>query len=216
MARKSTISKKESMAINESEIERQKEAQGYGKEVVLRDNTGGSISGRALTVKDKESFNKWLVNLQEKNPFIGKEYIQRATEYETDDKIVDDEVMDDVDDATIEALKSGAIDIEDLDLDTLDLDDMDLDALEGLEEALRQVDLENKFIDHCIVSNSTRKLLGRPPEEIKEIAESELCNYHQDAEYKTKINVIASIERAEIQLLLANEEKAKKVEQITQ
>lgn len=215
MGRKKVIDKKESMSVHNDELNRQKDEQGFGKEVVLRDNSGGSISGKALTVQDKKSFNKWLTELQAKNIFIGKDYIQRATEYETDDKVIDSEVMDDVSQEDVEALGTGAIDIDELDLENLDIESMDLEELENIEEALRQVDIENKFIDHCIISNTTKKLLGKSPEEIKEVAESEMKTYHQNSDYSTKVNIISSINHAETQLLIAREEKEKKVQQIT-
>jgi hypothetical protein len=211
MARKKVIKKSEEMKAHQAEVDKIKLETGAGKELALREASGGSISGRALAVKDKKSFNKWLVEIQDRNPFIGKDYMVRAEEYETDDKQLENEELE-ADENTVSSLIDGNIDLDDI--ESIDLDDLNLEELEAVEEALRQAEVENKFIDHCIVTNATKHLLGKGREEIQKVVESEMKTYHRKDDYVTKIDIDESIDRAETKLLLAQEEKVKKVEQI--
>ena len=70
---------------------------------------------------------------------------------------------------------------------------------------------QQKMIDHCIVSNVTKKMIGRSTEDIKDIAKNELENYHGDSEYESEINIDHSIEYTQQTLLLTQSEPNKKL-----
>ena len=168
----------------------------------IKEKAGGSISG---LVVHTEAHGQWLTALQEKNPFIGKKYMTRAVEYETESKATatENQKVADADAALLAQLDSGLAPYD----PNADFGDIAVERKEKRDTGNAQ----QKMIDHCIVSNVTKKLIGRSSDEIKEIAKTELENYHGDSEYESEINIDQSIEYTQQTLLLTQSEPNKKL-----
>jgi len=167
-------------------------------DLIIRERAGGSIS--AVTAKNDEH-SKWLIAIQDKNPFIGKNYMTRAVEYETDSKAIDTDKQEitDADETLIQKLDAG--------LGSYDPNSVYGDMVEERKEKRDSGNVENKIIDHCITMNLTRKLLNRKDIDMKAIIHDELCDYHGDHEYITEINIDESIEFTKTSMLLTHDKK---------
>ena len=183
MARKKIISKKDRIdEINAKLSETSVPLDHASMSLAIREKAGGSISSMAIKT---EAHGKWLTELQSKNPFIGKDYISKAPEYETDDKIIDVSEIP-ADETFMGKLEAGTQAYD----PSIDYGEASVELKEKRQTGRAQ----DKIIDHCIVSNLTRKLLGKPESELIEMAKAELCNYHGDSEYESPIDIVQSIE----------------------
>ena len=123
---------------------------------IIRDQAAGSIS--ALTVQSDEH-KKWLATIQETNPFVGKSYMVKATEYETEDKLISQEEAKQINDDHAKYLDQGT--------EAYDPNSEYGEIAKELGKEKRDSgNVQKKIIDHCIVSNITRKLIGKTDEEI--------------------------------------------------
>lgn len=156
---------------------------------VLTD-VGGSISN--LPVKTPE-YKAWLEEKRKHNSLIGSEFVEPAPEYSTKFELKEFEVSD----ATKEQIDSSKSD---------ELYNPKTDSnieYEDLGESPIKDTTDNKYIDFCIVELSTKKLLGRPIEDIEKDAIDEIKKHHADENYITEIDVKQVIEISE-QLLIEN------------
>lgn len=167
-------------------------------DLMIRERAGGSIS--AVQPNNTEH-GKWLTAIQDKNPFVGKKYMMRAVEYETDSKATDTDKQEvvDADDVLINKLDAG--------LGAYDPNSTYGEMAEERKEKRDSGNVEKKVIDHCIAMNITRKLIGRTDVDMRDIINDELCEYHGDHEYKTDIDIEASIEFAKTTMLLSDDSK---------
>jgi len=196
MTRRIISKKKRIDEINQLNKENEPEDIDHTKfSLTIRERAAGSISN--LPVKSKEH-GTWLAELQDKNPFIGKSYMVRASEYETDDKILTPEEAVVAEEEFIEELDAG--------LEAYDPNVDYGDEAEEREDKRHTGGAEGKMIDHCIISNTARKLIGVVNEdEIKTRIVDELADYHGDTKYQTDVNIEASIEHTKTTLLLASD-----------
>lgn len=205
MARK-IISKKDKIAELNEIIQAEKEPE-FTSELFtasIAESAGGSISAsKGALVKSKE-LDQWLVNLRVdmKNPFIGKSYMVRAAEYETESKTLTPGKVTDLDKALEEEIDSG----------TEAYDPNTAKSPEAEERTSIRDDggITNKLIDHCVVANLTRRLSNRSTDELLALAHDELRNHHDDPEYVTSIDIEKSIEKTRYDLLLLDDKSDQK------
>lgn len=153
-------------------------------------NVGGSISN--LPVKTEE-YKLWLEEKRKHNSLIGSEFIEAAPEYGTAFELKEFEVSD----ATKEQVDSTKSD---------ELYNPKAESnieSEDLGESPIKDTTDNKYIDFCIIELSTKKLLGKPIEDIEKDAIDEIKKHHGDTNYIIEIDVKQVIEISE-KLLIEN------------
>ena len=176
---------------------------------MVRD-TGGSIAG--LHRNKSLYFKKWVTDLQERNIFIGKDYIQPAKEYNTESQMVGKPTVTDLSDEMKNSLDKGAEEFK------ADAADSNTDAVADFlkdknsveEETLPEdqtpfkeyaTEAENNFIDMTIIENLTKDLEDQIDEDIEKAAREKLKEYHEDPDYVPKIDVFAVITEYKDRLL---------------
>lgn len=176
---------------------------------MVRD-TGGSIAG--LSRNKSLYFKKWVNALQERNIFIGKDYIQPAKEYNTESQMVGEPTVTDLSNEMKNTLNKGA---EEFKSDAVDSNtDAAADFLKDKnsveEETLPEdqtpfkeyaTEAENDFIDITIIENLTKDLENQIDEDIEKVAREKLKEYHEDPDYVPKIDVFAVIKESKGRLL---------------
>jgi hypothetical protein len=168
------------------------------KSIVVK-NPGGSINN--LPVKTPE-YKKWLEAKQAKNPLIGSEFVNSAPEYGTEMVMMDSGIHE-----------MGAAELADLDNESgkefnsinVENDSKEMVATDTEEELISD-DTDKMFIDFSIVQNTTKKLLGRPLEDIKQDVVDELKKYHGNKDYETDIDIDKSIQQSKM-ILIENRNK---------
>lgn len=191
MARKIVLSKKEIYAkyteANKAQLNEPTEL----SHNALIERAGGSISN--LPVKTKE-FSEWLETQRDRNPLIGREYIESAPEYNSEQIKIGDEKEIYGDDANdlITKEENKAHDVE----------ASQSMLSERLGKALKGDDSHDvKFIDMAIIENTTSKLLTSDLDSIILQANEDLKKYHNDNSYETEINTSEVVEQAHILLI---------------
>lgn len=165
----------------------------------IRKKVGGSISD-LMVITDEH--NKWIKTIQENhNPFIGKTYITKAPEYETADRFLTPAEISEMDDETKSELDNG---MGDFNVDSLDF--VDIEIVDSPSKT-NSNNIQNKFIDHCIITNTTKKLIGESSDVIKSTAVEEMKKHHRDSNYESVVDFDKSIKHATIQLKLENQLK---------
>lgn len=171
----------------------------------ISESAGGSIStSKGALVKSKE-LDSWLTQVRAdmKNPFIGKSYMVRAAEYETDSKILTPGTVKDLDRVLEDEINAG---VEAYDPNTAN------SPMAEERKAIRDDGgFGDKLIDHCVVSNLTRRLSNRSTEEIMALANDELKNHHGDPEYVTRIDIEKSIEKTRYDLLMVEDKTGQRL-----
>lgn len=155
----------------------------------VKENAGGSISASKGALVGSSALEKWLVDTRSdmKNPFIGKNYMMRASEYETDDKIVFEAEIAELDDALNSDLNDG--------LEAYDPNTASSPESEDRKDIRVSGGIDRKLIDHCVVMNITRKMISKSDDELLESIDDSLKLHHDDPNYKTEIDVKKSIDK---------------------
>lgn len=186
MARKKRPSRKEQFTKIRESVDKQRQEAEEKLPAIVKDS-GGSID--KLPVKTK-AFSKWLSEHQDANPFIGK-HVTSASEYNVSQTELDKVEVE----ATPELLKS------------LENTKFNPESNDGLtEEYLGEApkvhnDSDKKFIDITLIENATRRLSGKPNEEIKEHAINSMRSYHDNSDYTPEVNLEPIIEHTKVLLL---------------
>lgn len=196
MARK-IISKKDHIdEIKQILAEQSTPSDAVGVSLIIREKAGGSIS--ALTVQSEEH-RQWLTALQEKNPFIGKNYMMKAEEYETEDKVLSQEEAKQINAEMAKKIDAGT--------EAYDPNSDYGEVAKDLKEKRDSGNVQRKMIEHAIASNTTRKLIGKTDSEIAERALDEIRTYYDDGEYQPTIDITKSIEMAKVLLISSSIKK---------
>lgn len=164
-------------------------------------------AGTAVMVRT-EAYNKWLVEQQKRNPFIGKSYMMMADEYSRDSEEVNGaKAMTDQDAAmALEIGDDGSLHISE-DYDPNNAEETDNEKLVG--DAA-------KFADLCIINNVISRQLSWDFDSLMEEVSDELKKFHFDeADFELPENldeqVDAALKRHEaMQLLPRYQEPPKK------
>lgn len=148
-----------------------------------------------------EAYNKWLVEQQKRNPFIGKSYMQLADEYARDDEEVKQEsAMTDEDAANVlEIDEDGSLHIK---------DDYDPNNVENVENE-KLVGDAAKFSDLCVINNVISKQLTWDFDSLMDEVTASLKEAHIDElDFELPENleeqVDAALKRHEAMLLLTH------------
>ena len=173
-------------------------------------NMGSQKEGGAGTgvMVRTEAYNKWLVEQQKRNPFIGKSYMQIADEYARDDEEVKQETaMTDEDAANVLDIdEDGSLHIKD-DYDPNNVEAVDNEKLVG--DAA-------KFSDLCVINNVISKQLTWDFDSLMDEVTASLKEAHlDDLDFELPENleeqVDAALKRHDAMLLLThNKESAEK------
>lgn len=122
-------------------------------EVDFSNSSGGSISN--LPVKT-DAYNTWLVEQQEKNLFIGKNYISRSTDDEIESEKVGEELVS-----------------EDTNINT------DINIGENTNETGLTNDKSDDFINFSLIENNIKLLSDKSDDEIKSILTKQIEEHHK-------------------------------------
>lgn len=151
-----------------------------------------------------EAYNKWLVEQQKRNPFIGKSYMQLAEEYARDDEEVKEEsAMTDEDAANVLDIdEDGTLHIKD-DYDPNNAEVVDNEKLVG--DAA-------KFSDLCVINNVISKQIAWDFDSLMDEVTSTLKSVHMDdIDFELPDNleeqVDASLKRYNAMQLLTHDKK---------
>ena len=172
-----------------------------------KDGEGYGGAGTGVMVRT-EAYNKWLVEQQKRNPFIGKSYMQIADEYARDDEEVKQETaMTDEDAANVLDIdEDGSLHIKD-DYDPNNVEEVDNEKLVG--DAA-------KFSDLCVINNVISKQLTWDFDSLMDEVTASLKEAHlDDLDFELPENlkeqVDAALKRHDAMLLLThNKESAEK------
>ncbi len=163
-------------------------------------NGGYGGAGTGVMVRT-EAYNKWLVEQQKRNPFIGKSYMQLADEYARDDEEVKQEsAMTDEDAANVlEIDEDGSLHIK---------DDYDPNNIENVENE-KLVGDAAKFSDLCVINNIISKQLTWDFDSLMDEVTASLKEAHLDElDFELPENleeqVDAALKRHEAMLLLTH------------
>lgn len=134
------------------------------------ENTAGG-AGTGVLVRT-EAYNKWLVENQKRNPFIGKSYMQRADEFARDDEDVKEaSAMSDEEAANALSVdEDGTLHISD-DYDPNNVEEVENEKLVG--DAA-------KFSDLCIINSVIDKQIAWDFDSLMEEVTSTLKEAHLD------------------------------------
>ena len=148
-----------------------------------------------------EAYNKWLVEQQKRNPFIGKSYMQIADEYARDDEEVKQETaMTDEDAANVLDIdEDGTLHIK---------DDYDPNNVETVENE-KLVGDAAKFSDLCVINNVISKQLTWDFDSLMDEVTASLKEAHlDDLDFELPENleeqVDAALKRHDAMLLLTH------------
>ena len=154
-----------------------------------------------------EYYNKWLVEQQKRNPFIGKSYMQLADEYARDDEDVQKAtaMSDETAASALEIDEDGSLHIS---------DDFDPNNVEAVENE-KLVGDAAKFSDLCVINNVISRQIGWDFDSLMKEVTDELEKVHiDDLDFELPENleeqVDAALKRQEaIQLLTHQKESPK-------
>lgn len=174
-------------------------------------NAAGDINGSHSLV-ETEAKKKWLASLQEKNPFIGKSYMQRAPEYERDsEEVKEQEYMDE--DGMKEALDekvddNGAMHIKD-----------DYNPNVEEDDVLDHDEMSRRFVEACVIDKAVTKCIGWKFDDVlKECADALLEEFGDMEDFSLPDDfdklVETSLEKAEAAAQLLNYEKSTQTDSI--
>lgn len=168
--------------------------------VNIRDSAGGTISNSRGAVVKSNYLNQWLVDTRQamKNPFIGKSYMVKATEFEVADKVVVDETVTNASNELLKTLDDGM-----KPFDPKDIDNISDESDES--ESLRKDDTANRLIDHSIAYNMAKKITNMSDDRLLMLIKDEMKQYHGDENYEPTINVLKSIDKARQDLFITHE-----------
>jgi hypothetical protein len=116
-----------------------------------------------------------------KNPFIGKSYMVKATEFEVADKVVVDETVTNASNELLKTLDDGM-----KPFDPKDIDNVSDESDES--ESLRKDDTANRLIDHSIAYNMAKKITNMSDDRLLMLIKDEMKQYHGDENYESTIN----------------------------
>lgn len=156
-----------------------------------------------------EAYNTWITKLREDrdNPFLGKDYMMRAPEFEREsEEVTESEYMADEDAKKILTVKDeeheGVMHVD---------DEYNPNVTE---EAVSHDEISRRFVEACIIDNTTQKCIGWNFEDIlnecaaeleKEFADVE--DYDLPEDFDTLVE--SSLEQAEKLQLLGHENRPK-------
>lgn len=152
-----------------------------------------------------EAYNKWITNLRESrnNPLLGKDYMMRAPEFERESEEVSESTyMDDKEAAQILTVKDeqheGVMHVD---------DEYNPNVTE---EALSHDEVSRRFVEACIIDNTTQKCIGWNFEDILSECAAELeKEFATEEDYSIPDDfdqlVEASLEKAEKLQLIGHE-----------
>lgn len=194
MARKPGVSKKDEMGTVSDLNQKQGDEFKKNHPIIIKD-VGGSIAN--LPVNTPE-YKKWLEKKIAKNGFIGHHL--PAPELGTEFVLQDDQEL---------INPNSPITESDLEKE----EDVDSHSPSDVVETppLIADSTDNKYIDLCIIENSTRLLLGRSLEDIEKDVSEKLKEYHQDSNYITPLNIPNCIAYSQHTLLENHHEEPKKL-----
>lgn len=132
-------------------------------------NIGSNGSGTTALVKT-EAYNKWLAANQEKNPFIGKSYMQRAEEYEHDSEVIKESeaIADNEAAKLLEKGEDGLMHLKD-------------DINPNVEEDGEELDgAAAKFVNLCVINKVVGERIGWEFDAVMEDVIEALNEYHAD------------------------------------
>lgn len=165
-----------------------------------KDGEGFGGAGTGVMVRT-EAYNKWLVEQQRRNPFIGKSYMKLADEYARDDEEVTQETaMTDEDAANVLDIdEDGSLHIKD-DYDPNNVEEVDNEKLVG--DAA-------KFSDLCVINNVISKQLTWDFDSLMDEVTASLKEAHLDElDFELPDNleeqVDAALKRHDAMLLLTH------------
>ena len=152
-----------------------------------------------------EAYNKWITNLRESrnNPLLGKDYMMRAPEFERESEEVSESTyMDDKEAAKILTVKDGQHE------GVMHVDDEYNPNV--TEEALSHDEVSRRFVEACIIDNTTQKCIGWNFEDILSECAAELeKEFATEEDYSIPDDfdqlVEASLEKAEKLQLIGHE-----------
>lgn len=136
-----------------------------------------------------EAYNKWLVENQKRNPFIGKSYMQRADEFARDDEEVKKTTaMSDEDAAkALEIDEDGTLHIS---------DDFDPNNVEAVENE-KLVGDAAKLSDLCIINSVISKQISWDFESLMEEVTKTLNDFHiDDTDFELPENLTEQVDTA--------------------
>ena len=170
----------------------------------ISESAGGSISASKGALVQSKDLDKWLTQVRAdmKNPFIGKSYMVRASEYETDSKVINPGKIKELDKELESEINAGT--------EAYDPNTANSPEAEDRKSIRDDGGFSNKLIDHCVVTNLTRRLSNRSTDELLALAHDELRNHHGDSEYVTSIDIEKSIEKTRYDMMLIDDNSEKK------
>jgi hypothetical protein len=164
-------------------------------------NEGGAGTGVMVRT---EAYNKWLVEQQKRNPFIGKSYMQLADEYSRDsEEVTEETAMTDEDAANVLDIdEDGSLHIKD-DYDPNNAETVDNEKLVG--DAA-------KFSDLCIINNVISKQIAWDFDSLMDEVTASLKEAHaDDFDFDLPENleeqVDAALKRHDAMMLLTHDKK---------
>jgi hypothetical protein len=169
-------------------------------------NMGSQKEGGAGTgvMVRTEAYNKWLVEQQKRNPFIGKSYMQLADEYSRDsEEVTEETAMTDEDAANVLDIdEDGSLHIKD-DYDPNNVETVDNEKLVG--DAA-------KFSDLCIINNVIAKQIAWDFDSLMDEVTASLKEAHaDDFDFDLPENleeqVDAALKRHDAMMLLTHDKK---------
>lgn len=167
-------------------------------------NMGSQKEGGAGTgvMVRTEAYNKWLVEQQKRNPFIGKSYMQLADEYSRDsEEVTEETAMTDEDAANVLDIdEDGSLHIKD-DYDPNNVETVDNEKLVG--DAA-------KFSDLCIINNVISKQIAWDFDSLMDEVTASLKEAHADdfdLPENLEEQVDAALKRHDAMMLLTHDKK---------
>lgn len=156
-----------------------------------------------------DAYNKWITKLREdrNNPFYGKDYMMRAPEFERDsEEVTGSDYMDDDEAKKILTVKDEEHD------GVMHVDDEYNPNV--TEEAVSHDEMSRRFVEACIIDNTTTKCIGWNFEDILSECAAELekeFGAEEDYEIPDDFDqlVEASLEKAEKLQLIGHESGTK-------
>ena len=197
---------KDSAIAEEAALEKREELTNAIVNIGSKDDKKYGGAGTGVLVKT-EYYNKWLVEQQKRNPFIGKSYMQLADEYARDDEDVQKAtaMSDETAASALEIDEDGSLHIS---------DDFDPNNVEAVENE-KLVGDAAKFSDLCVINNVISRQIGWDFDSLMKEVTDELEKVHiDDLDFELPENleeqVDAALKRQEaIQLLTHQKESPK-------
>lgn len=150
------------------------------------DTSGGAGTG---VLVETPAYKKWLVAKQKRNRFIGKSYMERASEYEREDEMVTQEhvVNDDDLKKMLDKGDDGREHISE-EYDPNNAMTTDNERLDGKAA---------EFADLCVINSVVSRQISWEMEDLMEEVTEALKNLHMDEpEYQTPANLAEQVDKA--------------------